>query len=84
MFIHDSLSELVVCGETEVAAADLRVKMNRLRRPAPGDPSRLTGFQTQFQVVCVCVCVCVHWGYRSLNRADHCVGKSIVPIHSAL
>ncbi|CAI8048070.1 Receptor-type tyrosine-protein phosphatase S [Geodia barretti] len=49
VFIHDSLSELVVCGETEVAAGDLRIKMNRLHRPVPGDPSGLTGFQTQFQ-----------------------------------
>ena len=51
MFIHDSLSELVVCGETEVAAGDLRIKMMSLKRPAvTGDSSSPTRYQKQFQV----------------------------------
>ena len=51
MFIHDSLSELVVCGETEVAAGDLRIKMMSLKRPdVTGDSSGPTGYQKQFQV----------------------------------
>ena len=48
MFIHDALSELVVCGETEMAAADLRIKMNQLKRQKMADGT--TGYQKQFQV----------------------------------
>ena len=50
MFIHDSLSELVMCGETEVVAGDLRMNMMSLQNPATGDTSGLTGFEKQFQV----------------------------------
>ena len=48
MFIHDSLSELVVCGETEIAAADVRIVMSQMKRQVAGD--NITGFQKQFQV----------------------------------
>ena len=48
MFIHDSLSELVVCGETEIAAADVRIVMSQMKRRVAGD--NITGFQKQFQV----------------------------------
>ena len=51
MFIHDSLSELVVCGETEVAAGGLRIKMMSLET-LTGDSSGPTGYQKQFQVQC--------------------------------
>ena len=50
VFIHDSLSELVVCGETDMVAGNLRIKMIQLQKPVPGDPSGLIGFQKQFQV----------------------------------
>ena len=50
MFVHDSLSELVMYGETEVGAANFRIKMNTLRKPIAGDPSGATGFQRQFEV----------------------------------
>ena len=49
MFIHDSLSELVVCGETEVAAGYLRIKMMSLET-LTGDSSGSTDYQKQFQV----------------------------------
>lgn len=49
MFIHDALSELLVCGETEVPVADLRIKINQLSRKTPRDIT--TGFQKQFQVL---------------------------------
>ena len=51
MFIHDSLSELVMCGETEVVAGDLRMKMMSLQNPVTGDTAGLTGFEKQFQVL---------------------------------
>ena len=50
VFVHDSLSELVMCGETEVGATNFRIKMNTLRKPIAGDPSGATGFQKQFEV----------------------------------
>ena len=46
-FIHCGLSELVVCGETEVAAANLRITLKHLKKKG-GDG--LTGFQRQMQV----------------------------------
>ena len=49
VFIHDALSELVVCGETEVAAADIRININHLKRHVTGDTTT-TRFQKQFQV----------------------------------
>ena len=48
MFIHDALSELVVCGETEVTAANLRIVLSQLNRETEDGT---TGYQTQFQVV---------------------------------
>ena len=50
MFVHDSLSELVVCGGTEVAAGDLRIRMNQLQRLVSGDTTGVIGYQKQFQV----------------------------------
>ena len=47
-FIHDSLSELVVCGATDVAAADIRVLSNEMSEVVERDG--ITGFQKQFQV----------------------------------
>ena len=47
-FIHDALSELVVCGATDVAAADIRVLSNEMSEIVERDG--ITGFQKQFQV----------------------------------
>ena len=46
-FIHCGLSEFVVCGETEVAAADLRITTKNLKKTADHG---MTGFQKQLQV----------------------------------
>ena len=48
IFIHDALEELITCGETDIKAAGLRVKVNRLRKTIPG--KGITGFAEQFQV----------------------------------
>ena len=45
VFIHDSLSELVMCGETEVGATNFRIKMNELQKPIAGDPSGPLAFR---------------------------------------
>ena len=50
MFIHDSLSELVVCGETEIVGADIRLAMNQMMRQVASD-SNITEFQKEFQVM---------------------------------
>ncbi|CAI8037624.1 Phosphatidylinositol phosphatase PTPRQ [Geodia barretti] len=47
-FIHCGLSELVVCGETEVAAANLRIALKNLKKKGPDG---LTGFQRQMQII---------------------------------
>ena len=48
IFIHDALDELITCGETDISAAGLRVKVNRLKKTIPG--KGITGFAEQFQV----------------------------------
>ena len=53
MFIHDALSDLVVCGETDILAANIRINTNRITG------EEVTGFQKQFQVMeCVFYLVC--------------------------
>ena len=46
MFIHDALKELIVCGETEIMAPNLRIVARRLGRAKDG----VSGFQQQFEV----------------------------------
>ena len=53
MFIHDALSELVVCGETDILAANIRINTNRMKEYTAGEA--ITGFQKQFQVTMECV-----------------------------
>ena len=48
MFVHDALSELVLCGETDIPAADIRISINNLKKTITGE--NITGFQKQFQV----------------------------------
>ena len=48
MFIHDALDELITCGETDISASSLRVKVNRMQKTIPG--KGITGFAEQFQV----------------------------------
>ena len=46
-FIHHALSELVVCGETEVSASCLRSFTGKLKAV---DNAGITGLQKHFQV----------------------------------
>ena len=48
VFIHDGLSELITCGDTEVAAGDLRIVVNKLNKHVKG--KGITGYQNQFEV----------------------------------
>lgn len=50
VFIHDALNEYITCGETEIAANNLRSKFNHLTKQIPG--KGMTGFASQFQVSC--------------------------------
>ncbi|CAI8032659.1 Receptor-type tyrosine-protein phosphatase F [Geodia barretti] len=49
VFIHDALCELITCGETDIAAPALKVKIQRLSKVIPG--KGVTGFQEQFQLL---------------------------------
>ncbi len=49
MFIHSALNELLTCGDTEVAAANMRIAIGRLSRPIE-EESEVSGFQKQFEV----------------------------------
>ena len=49
IFIHDALKEVILCGQTEIPAADMRMIINQLNMQS--DPcSASTGFEHQFQV----------------------------------
>ena len=48
VFIHDAIDELITCGESEIAAANIRITINRLTAFGVGG---MTGFQQQFQVL---------------------------------
>ena len=43
------MSELVLCGETDIAAADIRISINQMKRNITGET--ITGFEKQFQVL---------------------------------
>lgn len=89
MFIHDALSELLVCGETEVPVADLRIKINQLSRKTEA----ITGYQKQFQVFglwvwadCedVVLCMCVHQTLELVSsqcRASYLEAKADYNVH---
>ncbi len=49
MFIHNAMDELLTCGDTEIAAANIRIVIGRLSRPAK-EGSEMTGFQKQYEV----------------------------------
>ena len=50
VFIHDALEELITCGETDISAGNMRMKMNRLHKIVPG--KAISGFEDQFKVRC--------------------------------
>ena len=45
-FIHDALNELILCGDTEITASNLRIAINRLSKIKDGE----TGYSKQFNV----------------------------------
>ena len=49
IFIHNALDELLTCGDTEVAAANMRIVIGKLCRPAE-EGSSISGFQKQYEV----------------------------------
>ena len=51
IFIHNALDELITCGETEIAAANMRIVIGKLSRLVP--TRNVTGFQAQFEVTCM-------------------------------
>jgi len=48
MFIYTALLEFLTCGETEIAAAGIRMAISKLRRMEPN--GAITGFEKQFNV----------------------------------
>lgn len=49
MFIHDAILEFLTCGDTQIAAANLRMEMNKLTYEDP--THKCTGYQHQFNVL---------------------------------
>ena len=49
IFIHNALDELLTCGDTEVAAANMRIVIGKLSRPAE-EESSISGFLKQYEV----------------------------------
>ena len=50
IFIHDSILDSVMCGDTQIKASELRAAMHMLRSRTQ---TRQTGFESQFGVSCV-------------------------------
>ena len=48
MFIHDALNEYIMCGETDIAAGQLKMKVKALKKIAPG--KSVSGFTEKFGV----------------------------------
>ena len=48
VFVHDAVLEFVVCGDTQIVAADLRKVLSKLGRRNPH--TQLTGYTLQFRV----------------------------------
>ena len=46
--VYDALSDLVLCGETDMTAAGIRKSINSLKKSITTDT--ITGFQKEFQV----------------------------------
>ena len=57
-FIHYALSELVVCGETEIVAANLRSFIDSLRNLAEGSGSTIS---QQHMTVCFLIVYDISW-----------------------
>ena len=54
MFIHDAVLEQLVCGDTQIQAADLNWALRRLQQPRQQkDGSVKTGFALQFDVTTI-------------------------------
>ncbi len=49
MFIHNALDELVICGDTELAAVNMRITISKLSRTVKGSEN-ISGFQKLFEV----------------------------------
>ena len=47
MFVHDAIDELIRCGETDIAAGDIRIAIATLSKRTAGG---LTSFQKEFEV----------------------------------
>ena len=48
MFIHDAILESVICGDTEISSANLRLALKKLTKKSPGDHA--SQLQKQFKV----------------------------------
>ena len=49
-FIHDAVLEMLICGDSQIPASDLRRALDQLRK-ADKKFDGLTGFEKQFQVI---------------------------------
>ncbi len=49
VFIHNALDELVTCGDTEIAAVNMRITISKFSRTVKGSEN-ISGFQKLFEV----------------------------------
>ena len=48
IFIHDAILESITCGNTQISAANLQIRVNKLKQ-RDGD-TNLSGYEQQFKV----------------------------------
>ena len=59
IFIHDAILEAVTCGDTQVCAANLRRKVQKLSRRNP--KTQLTGYERHFKVCMLSMNIILLW-----------------------
>ena len=80
MFIHDAILESVTCGDTQIAATNLRMRVAKMKKK--DNQNQPHGFQYQFKVIyigavwygivkLVCVCSGRFWS-RCLLTLKRC------------
>jgi len=48
MFIHDAILESITCGNTQISAANLQIRVNKLKQRDRN--TNLSGYEQQFKV----------------------------------
>ena len=69
MFIHDAILESVTCGDTQIAATNMRISVAKMKKKDNQNQPR--GFQYQFRVHNLCLSIGAVW-YAVVKLVNVC------------